>query len=126
MLEFLSGFGLPLLNLNIISRDGCSRQSNRLLRGLTKRPVFLDPHIEALHAIKGIAAKGIPKGSSAKATVSTYPIFCSWLKVEQLLCISHNFISFKLIKTPGIPNSNNRARFSVHFTPTIQLPDKTI
>ncbi|KAL5264906.1 hypothetical protein ACHWQZ_G005856 [Mnemiopsis leidyi] len=59
-------------SLNVLFMDGCSRQSNRLLRGLTKRPVFLDPHIEALHAIKGIAAKGIPKGSSAKATIKPY------------------------------------------------------
>ena len=63
---------ITYFKFDFISRDGCSRQSNRILRGLTKRPIFLDPHIEALHAIKGIVAKGIPNGSSAKATVSIH------------------------------------------------------
>ena len=56
--------------MNSIIRDGCTRPSNKVLRGLTKRPKFLDPHIETLHAVKGIVAKGIPQDSSAKVTVS--------------------------------------------------------
>ena len=69
--------------IDFTSRDGCSRQSNRILRGLTKRPIFLDPHIEALHAVKGIVAKGIPNGSSAKATVSIrYSILYNRLSIS--------------------------------------------
>ncbi|XP_063676263.1 uncharacterized protein LOC134812686 [Bolinopsis microptera] len=58
--------------LHLIFMDGCTRPSNKILRGLTKRPIFLDPHIESLQSVKAITAKGIPKGTSAKVTVRLY------------------------------------------------------
>lgn len=50
-------------------RDGCSRSSNKVLRGLTKRPAFMDSHIESLFNIKGILSKGIPEGDHVDVKV---------------------------------------------------------